>query len=201
MGKSYKRLSADIKSADVLVNAILALKYKRVFDKKPVEELLMKLDGVSNFAEAGRICDYLIADRILIKDGKRFVWHGDVSVWDNPDKRRTYCLQMLHHSREDMPEIIQKSGSKKSILNLKHQKTTVKISPKQDNSPKVVLYGCDSQLDFSSHSDDELSALLAAIQKEFARREEIRKKQAKLQEVLELADMSRDELAELLGVI
>lgn len=197
MGKCYKRLSADVKSADVLVNAILALKYKRVFDKKPVEELLTKLSDVSNFAEAGRICDYLIADRILVKDGKRFIWHGDVSVWDNPDKRRTYCLQMLHHSREDMPEVIVKPG----------KKPTPKIVAKaishsrQEDSPKSVLYGCDGTLDFSSHSDDELSALLAAIQKEFAHREEVRKKQAKLKEVLELAEMSRDELAELLGVI
>lgn len=49
-------------------------------------------------------------------------------------------------------------------------------------------------------NDDELTALAAAIDKEFRSRAERREKQAKLQQVLELAEMSRDELKELLSI-
>lgn len=200
MGKCYTRLSANVPTADMIVNAILNLRRARTWDKLPVSDLFSKMNGSGTNAEAKRILDYLIKDRVIIKDSKKFRWNGDVSVWENPDKRRTYVLEMLHHSREDMPEIIQKPGSKRSVMNLK-QNVVFKVAPKQEDSAKGLLCGPDGKFDFLSHSDDELSAILQAVQKEFARREEVRKKQARLQEVLELAEMSRDELAELLGVI
>ena len=49
-------------------------------------------------------------------------------------------------------------------------------------------------------NDDELTALAAAVDAEFRSRAERREKQAKLQQVLELAEMSRDELKELLNI-
>ena len=49
-------------------------------------------------------------------------------------------------------------------------------------------------------NDDELTALAAAVDAEFRSRAERREKQAKLQQVLELAEMSRDELKELLSI-
>lgn len=65
-------------------------------------------------------------------------------------------------------------------------------------SPKEVLR---KPVDIQDLSDDELTVIQFKIQQEFERRAEIREKQAKLQQVLELAEMSKEELMELLGTI
>ena len=196
MGKSYKRLSADVKSADALAHAIMCLKHESRMSN-PAKILGNVLSDFSNSAEIGRIVKYLVTDRVIVKDGKSFRWYGDVPTWDDPDKRRTYCLQMLKHSREDMPEVIVKPGKKPTP---KVVKAAISSSPRQEDSPKSVLYRY-GELDFTSHSDEELTAIAFAIQKELDARAEKREKLAKLHQVLELAEMSKDELIDLLGVV
>ena len=195
MGKSYKRLSADVKSADILSVAIMHLKHQGRMSN-PAKMLKDKLSEFSNSAEIGRIVKYLLDDRVIIKDGKSFKWYGDVSTWDDIDKRRTYCLSMLNHSREDLPEIIMKSGKKPTP---KVIKSVIASRPHQEDSPKAILYRY-GDLDFTQHSDEELTAIAFSIQKELDARAEKREKLAKLQQVLELAEMSREELTELLAI-
>lgn len=72
-------------------------------------------------------------------------------------------------------------------------------SPNQDTSPKVCYDEC-GRLSLKEMADDILSNLQYEIQKEFERRAQIREKQARLQQVLELAEMSVDELKDLLAL-
>lgn len=56
-------------------------------------------------------------------------------------------------------------------------------------------------IDWGGLSDDELANIMLNVQNEVKRREEIREKRVKLQEVLELTEMSKDDLLDLLGTV
>lgn len=73
-------------------------------------------------------------------------------------------------------------------------------APKQEDSPKIC-YDCTGKLNLQEMSDDELTNLQFQISQEFDRRAAIREKQVKLAQVLELAEMSKEELMDLLGTV
>ena len=73
-----------------------------------------------------------------------------------------------------------------------------KPSPVQNDSPKE---SCGIILDFTSYTDEDLTAAAFSIQKELDARAARRAAQAKLQTVLELAEMSKEELINLLDII
>ena len=81
-----------------------------------------------------------------------------------------------------------------SMEQLVHNETTGESS-EQHESLKVCYTNNLQEI-----SDDELTNMLFVIQKEFDRRAEIREKRARLQQVLELAEISKDELKELLSI-
>ena len=81
-----------------------------------------------------------------------------------------------------------------------NEKTGEFESPNQDTSPKVCYDEC-GRLSLKEMADDVLSNLQYEIQKEFERRAQIREKQARLQQVLELAEMSKEELMEILNTV
>lgn len=56
-------------------------------------------------------------------------------------------------------------------------------------------------IDWVGLSDDELANVALNAQNETKRREELREKRARLQEILELAEMSKDDLLDLLGTV
>ena len=80
-----------------------------------------------------------------------------------------------------------------------NEKTGEFESPNQNASPKVCYDEC-GRLSLKEMADDVLSNLQYEIKKEFERRAQIREKQARLQQVLELAEMSVDELKDLLAL-
>ena len=116
MGKTYIRLSASVQNADGIVNAIMFIKNMRVYESLPVEALFKKFpkneegETVGTYAEATRIIKYLEEDRTLIKDGKRFKWHGDANIWDDRDARRKYVLEMLEHADDTRIKVIRKNN-------------------------------------------------------------------------------------------
>lgn len=83
----------------------------------------------------------------------------------------------------------------------------MKLWEPKENDPKTPTQEQPQELEtikvfnLQEMSDDELTHLQFEIQNEFDRRASIREKQARLQQVLDLAEMSRDELMELLGTI
>lgn len=81
-----------------------------------------------------------------------------------------------------------------------NEKTGEFESHNQDTSPKVCYDEC-GRLSLKEMADDILSNLQYEIQKEFERRAQIREKQARLQQVLELAEMSKEELMEILNTV
>jgi len=80
------------------------------------------------------------------------------------------------------------------------KKTNLPIQQQEQLKQETIDYDCTSKLCFQNMSDDELTHLQFEVQKEFERRAEIREKQAKLQQILELTEMSKEELAELLEI-
>ena len=69
-----------------------------------------------------------------------------------------------------------------------------------DSESPQVCYDETGRLDLTSMADDILINLQYEIQKEFERRAAVREKQARLQQVLELAEISIDELKDLLAL-
>lgn len=67
-------------------------------------------------------------------------------------------------------------------------------------STPIVCNNKGEELDITTLSDNVLTCLQYEIQKEFERRAAVREKQARLQQVLELAEMSIDELKDLLAL-
>jgi len=204
MGNTYKRLIADVPTADMIVSALLDIKRARIWNKRPIEKIEQKFKekGIGTSNEAERIINYLLADRVIVKDGKKYIWNGEVSKWNDADYRRKYALEMLSGSHEELPKIIRKPGRESRSI---FQQATYEYNDKtgefnevpQEESPKIVM----EQYDFTEHSDDELSAMMFAIQKELDARATKREAQAKLQTVLELAEMSKEELLDLLNII
>lgn len=80
-----------------------------------------------------------------------------------------------------------------------NEKTGEFESPNQDTSPKVCYDEC-GRLSLKEMADDVLSHLQYEIQKELEYRAQIHEKQARLQQVLDLAEMSVDELKDLLAL-
>lgn len=82
---------------------------------------------------------------------------------------------------------------------IKEYKPEPRAVSKQDESPKICHDKCNG-INLQEISDDVLTNFQYEIQKEFERRAKIHEKQARLQQVLELAEMSVDELKDLLAL-
>ena len=101
--------------------------------------------------------------------------------------------------KTSVPEPVQRRPRKPKIA--VNEELTKDAHPVQESSPKGLLYGCDGTLDFTSHTDEDLTAIAFAIQKELEARAARREAQAKLQTVLELAEISKEELLDLLNIV
>ena len=89
-----------------------------------------------------------------------------------------------------IPFIVAAMKEYKSTPRVKKEPAVQQVElPKQDDSLKFNL---------QEMSSDELTHLQFEIQKEFERRAQIRKNQERLQQALDLMEMSKEELAELL---
>jgi len=80
---------------------------------------------------------------------------------------------------------------------MREYKPTHKHSSRNVTSKKVVS---TKNVDYESYSEDELHSIIAACESEIRKREEIREKQARIQNVLNTVGMTREELLSLLGV-
>ncbi|MBP5597701.1 MAG: hypothetical protein J6Y02_20185 [Pseudobutyrivibrio sp.] len=194
MKKGTKFLSADYSTADMVVSAILKLKGTRFWNNKPVDELFKAFKpGIGSKAEAERIVLYLIDDRVIVKDGDRYKWHGDVNVWDNVDRRRKYVLEMLMHADATKREVIHHPGRKTVSRAKKAAAEQVSVSPEQPivqepelEAPKLPEYAklhvspdqlTDAELDIAIQ---ELQATLNAFVSEKNKRAEITAKKREL---------------------
>lgn len=220
MKKGTKFLSADYSTADMVVSAILKLKGTRFWNNKPVDELFKAFKpGIGSKAEAERIILYLIDDRVIVKDGNRYKWYGDVNVWDNIDRRRKYVLEMLMHADETKREVIHHPGHKNFAEIVRRAKKAaaeqVVVSPEQPiaqapelEAPKLPEYAklpvspnqlTDAELDTAIQ---ELQATLNAFVSEKNRRaEEEFKKNDLLKALRELAESEGYSLEELMKMV
>lgn len=181
MRKGYKLLSADHTTAVMVSDAIIKLRKIRVFSKRPNTELFKAFTpGIGTQAEANRIVDFLIADRVIVKDGTRFKWNGDINLWDDSDRRRSYVLAMLLHSDD----------TKKPVL---CEKKSGKVSKQLFNQSKPVA---KSSKDYAEDLSDN------ALENEIARLTEIlesrRKHQEQVQSILNATGLTKEEILEIL---
>lgn len=181
MRKGYKLLSADHTTAVMVSDAIIKLRKIRVFSKRPNIELFKAFTpGIGTQAEANRIVDFLIADRVIIKDGTRFKWNGDINLWDDSDRRRSYVLAMLLHSDD----------TKKPVL---CEKKSGKVSKQLFNQSKPIT---KSSKDYAEDLSDN------ALENEIARLTEIlesrRKHQEQVQSILNATGLTKEEILEIL---
>jgi len=72
--------------------------------------------------------------------------------------------------------------------------------PTHKHSSRNVTSKTTKNVDYESYSEDELHSIIAACESEIRKREEIREKQARIQNVLNTVGMTREELLSLLGV-
>lgn len=219
MKKGTKFLSADYSTADMVVSAILKLRGMRFWNNKPVDELFKAFkSGIGSKAEAERIILYLIDDRVIIKDGNRYKWHGDVNVWDNIDRRRKYVLEMLMHADETKREVIHHPGHKNFAEIVRRAKKAAEqatASPEQPivqipepEAPKLPEYAklhvspdqlTDAELDTAIQ---ELQATLNAFVSEKNRRAEEEVKMSKVLKTLrELAESEGYSLEALMKMV
>lgn len=104
--------------------------------------------------------------------------------------------------KTSIPEPVQRRTRKPKAVQISVSEEPMKDTrPVQESSPKGLLYSCDGTLDFTSHNDEDLTAIAFAIQKELEARAAKRAAQAKLQTVLEQTEMSKEELLDLLNII
>lgn len=82
---------------------------------------------------------------------------------------------------------------------MREYKPTHKHSNRNTTSKKVASTNMQN-VDYESYSEDELYSIIAACESEIKKREEIREKQARIQNVLTTIGMTREELLSLLGV-
>lgn len=181
MRKGYKLLSADHTTAVMVSDAIIKLRKIRVFSKRPNTELFKAFTpGIGTQAEANRIVDFLIADRVIVKDGTRFKWNGDVNLWDDSDRRRSYVLAMLLHSDD----------TKKPVL---CEKKSGKVSKQLFIQSKPIA---KSSKDYAEDLSDN------ALENEIARLTEIlesrRRHQEQVQSILNATGLTKEEILEIL---
>ena len=219
MKKGAKFLSADYSTADMVVSAILKLKGMRFWNNKPVDELFKAFKpGIGSKAEAERIILYLMDDRIIIEDGNRYKWHGDVNVWGDVDCRRKYVLEMLMHTDETKREVIHRPGHKNFAEIVRRAKKAAEqatVSSEQPivqepelEAPKLPEYAklhvspdqlTDAELDTAIQ---ELQATLNVFVSEKNRRaEEELKKNNLLKALQELAESEGYSLEELMKMV
>jgi hypothetical protein len=187
MRKGYKLLSADHTTAVMVSDAIIKLRKIRVFSKRPNTELFKAFTpGIGTQAEANRIVDFLIADRVIVKDGTRFKWNGDINLWDDSDRRRSYVLAMLLHSDD----------TKKPVL---CEKKSGKVSKQLFNQSKPVA---DTKPITKSSKDYAEDLSDNALKNEIARLTEIlesrRRHQEQVQSILNATGLTKEEILEIL---
>lgn len=212
MKKGVKLLSANYPIADMIVSAILKLKVMRFWDNKPVDELFKAFKpGIGTKAEAERIVLYLIDDRVIIKDGNRYKWHGDVNVWGDVDCRRKYVLEMLMHTDETKREVIRHPGHKNFAEIVRRAKKAAEqpiVQVPELEAPKLPEYAklhvspdqlTDAELDTAIQ---ELQATLNAFVSEKNRRAEEEVKMSKVLKTLrELAESEGYSLETLMKMV
>jgi len=179
MRKGYKLLSADHATAVMVADAIIKLRKIRVFPKKPNSELFKAFaDGIGTQAEANRIVDFLIADRVIIKDGTRFKWNGDINVWDDSDRRRSYVLAMLLHSDDTKKPVLCEKKSNKPAKELFKQSKPINRFVRPEN-------WTDEEI------EDEITKLTQLLTSRRQKREQV-------QAILNATGMSREQIIEIL---
>ena len=190
MRKGYKLLSANHSTATMVADAIIKVKNIRVYSKKPCEELFKAFtNGIGTQAEANRIVQFLIDDRVIVKDGNRYKWNGDINHWNDRDWRRTYVLAMLLHSDDTKkPVLCKKVQSKKLEKSIE--------SAIREKGAKEFLQNVEKKLtNLEKMSNDELENLVLKAQNILNTRKE---KSEKVQSILDKTGLSKEEILEIL---